>query len=227
MTTRLGFLTGIRTELQDPGPTNFVWSDAVLQSYLNDGLYQLAIDLAPVKEVSLAAVVGQRDYIIAPGTLALGPGGISNVQFPPGYVIPEGPTGPQYVGASYLASSTFQAFDQCWELISGAGDVNTLRFRYGLTQAQAGNIVVRAFTTYTLPTTDGSVLDLNVFDEVALKWVVCARAMAWLEEVRGKRAGGNVPGNRGPSGYYKRLYDAAIAARKRAKGIISSQVVVD
>jgi hypothetical protein len=62
MATRLQFLTGIRTELQDIGPVNFVWSDAVLQGYLNDGLYQLAIDLAPVKEISIAAVVGQRVY---------------------------------------------------------------------------------------------------------------------------------------------------------------------
>jgi hypothetical protein len=215
--------------LQDIGPVNFVWSDAVLQGYLNDGLYQLAIDLAPVKEISIAAVVGQRDYVIAPGTLALGPGGIIGVQFPVGYVIPEGNTGPQYEGASYSGSSNFQAFDQCWELLPGAGDVNTLRFRYGL--AQTGNIVVRAFTTYTLPTGDASVLDVNAFDEVALKWAVCGRAMAWLEEVRGKRQGGAVAGNRGtqwvPGSYYRRLYEAAIVARKRAKGVVSSKVVVD
>jgi hypothetical protein len=225
MTTRAGFLSGVRTELQDPGPVNYVWPDGLLQAFLNDGLNQLTLDLAPVKEGTLAAVVGQRDYVISTGTLALGPGGLIEVQFPVGVVVPEGPTGPQYVGATYLAASNFQAFEQCWELIAGAGDVNTLRFRYGLEQTT--NIVIRAYTTYTLPASDSAVLDVNVSDEVALKWAVCTRAMAWLEETRGKRQGGNVPGNRGASGYYKRLYDGAIQARKRARGVVSSKVVAD
>jgi hypothetical protein len=211
--------------LQDAGPVNYVWSDSLLQALLNEGLDRLSLDLPPVAEITLAAVVGQRDYVIAPGTLSLGPGGVSNVQFPAGYVIPQGPTGPQYVGSTYLASSTFQAFNQCWELISGAGDVNTLRFRYGLTQV--GSIVVRAFTTYTLPTGDSSVLDLNIFDEATLKWAVCAGAMGWLEQARAKRQGGSGPGNRESSDYYRHLYAGAVQARKRARGIISSQVVID
>ncbi len=225
MTTRASFLSGVRMELQDPGPVNYVWPDGLLQTFLSDGLNQLGLDLPPVKEVTLAAVVGQRDYVIGPGTLALGPGGITEVQFPVGVVVPKGATGPQYGGATYLVSSNFQAFDQCWELMASAGDVNALRFRYSLTQT--GNIVVRAFSTYTLPLSDSAVLDVNVLNEVPLKWAVCARALDWLEEVRGKRQGGNVPGKRGASGYYKRLYEAAIQDRKKARGVLSSKVVVN
>lgn len=225
MTTRATFLSGVRTELQDPGPVNYVWPDTLLQAFLVDSLNQLSLDLPPVKEITLAAVAGQRDYVIAPGTLALGQGGLTEVQFPVGVVVPEGSTGPQYVGATALASSDFQAFDQRWELLAGAGDVNTLRFRYAL--AQTGNIVVRAFGVYTLPASDGATLDVNALNETALKWAVCARALGWLEETRGKRQGGVVPGFRGSTGYHRRLYEAAIHDRKRARGIISGKVVVD
>lgn len=225
MTTRVDFLSGIRLELQDPGPTNYVWSDALLQAFLRDGLNQLSLDLPPTKEISLAAAIGQRDYTIAPGTLALGAGGILEVQFPVGIVVPRGATGPQFVGATALASTNFQAFEQRWELLAGAGDSNVLRFRYALTQT--GSITVKALTVYTVPASDAAALDVNVQDEVALKWAVCVRAMNWLEETRGKRQGGTVPGFRGASGYYKRMYEAAISGRKKARGILSGKVVVD
>lgn len=225
MTTRLEFLNGVRLELQDPGPVNFVWSDALLQVFLGEGLSQLALDLPPVQEISLASVVGQRDYVIAPGTLLLGPGGIIEIQFPAGIVIPQGATGPQYAGVIYQTSSSYQAFEQCWEHIPKAGDVNILRFRYGL--AQAGNILVKAYTTYSVPVSDSAVLTVNVFNEIALKWAVCARALGWLEETRGKRQGAGLPGTLAASGYYKRLYETAIQARKRARGVLSGKVVVD
>lgn len=225
MTTRTDFLSGVRLELQDTGPTNYVWSDALLQAFLRDGLNQLSLDLPPVKEITVAAVVGQRDYPIAPGSLALGAGGILEVQFPAGVVIPRGATGPQFAGATWLASTNFQAFDQRWEVIAGAGDSNILRFRYALTQS--GNIGVKAVTVYTMPGTDAATLDVNAQDEIVLKWAVCGRAMGWLEETRGKRQGGNVPGFRGASGYYKRAYEAAIGSRKQARGILSSKAVAD
>lgn len=225
MTTRADFLSGVRLELQDPGPTNYIWSDALLQAFLRDGLDRLGLDLPPLKETILAAVVGQRDYTISPGTLALGPWGIAEVQFPVGFLVPVGATGPQYVGATYLASSNFQAFDQRWELLAGVGDSNILRFRYAL--AQTGNIVVRAFTVYTVPANDAAALDVNGRDEVALKWAVCARAMGWLEETRGKRLGDRASESRCPSNYYNQLYDAAIRARRKARGIVSSKAVVN
>ncbi|MBN9387848.1 MAG: hypothetical protein J0I20_07360 [Chloroflexi bacterium] len=225
MTTRADFLSGVRVELQDPGPTNYTWSDALLQAILKDGLAQLALDLPPLKEIILAAVVGQRDYILLPGTLALGSGGIAEVQFPVGFVVPEGKTGPQYAGATYLAASDFQPFEQRWELIAGAGDSNILRFRYAL--AQTGNIIVRAFTVYTAPANDAATLDVNGRDEVALKWAVCARALNWLEETRGKRQGSRVVEGQSPGDYYTRLYEAAIRARRKARGIVSGKVVVN
>lgn len=225
MTTRAEFLSGVRLELQDPGPANYVWSDVLIQAFLKDSLGQLSLDLPPIKEITLAAVAGQRDYPILPGTLALGAGGVLEVQFPAGVVVPRGATGPQYVGATYLASTDFQAFDQRWDLLAGAGDSNVLRFRYAPTQT--GNILIKAFSVYTVPSSDASVLDVNVQDETALKWAVCARALGWLEETRGKRQGGNVPGFSGASGYYESLYDGAILGRKRARGVLSSKVVVD
>jgi hypothetical protein len=130
-----------------------------------------------------------------------------------------------YGGGNPLAAGGFQPFEQRWEFIREAGDHNTLRFRYGL--AQTGDIMVRAFTTYTLPTADSSVLDLNALDEAALKWEVCARAVGWLEEGRAKRQGGGRPGRQESSGYYRHLYAGAVQARKQLKGIGSSQVVVN
>jgi hypothetical protein len=225
MTTRADFLSGVRLELQDPGPANYVWSDALLQAFLRDGLNRLSLDLPPLKEITLAAVPGQRDYPVLPGTLALGAGGLEEVQFPAGVVVPPGATGPQYGGATYLVSSNFQAFEQRWELITGAGDSNILRFRYALTQT--GNIVIRAFTVYTMPASDAAALDVNGQDEVALKWAVCRQALGWLEENRGKRQGGSLAEGLRVSGYFQQLYEAAISGRKRARGISSGKVVVD
>lgn len=225
MTTRADFLSGVRLELQDPGPASYVWPDALLQAFLKDGLARLSLDLPPLKEVTLAAVVGQRDYPLDPGTLALGAGGIVEVQFPAGVVVAEGKTGPQYSGAAYLAGGDFQAFEQRWELLAGAGESNILRFRYPL--AQAGAIVVRAFTVYTVPASDAAELDVNGRDEAALKWAVCARALGWLEETRGKRQGNRVEAARSPGGYYAALYEATIGARRKAGGVSSGKVVVD
>ena len=225
MTTRAEFLSGVRLELQDPGPANYVWPDALLQAFLKDSLNVLSLDLPPIKEITLAAAAGQRDYPLSPGTLVLGAGGIVEVQFPAGVVVPRGDTGPQYAGAAYLVSSNFQAFDQCWDLPAGAGDSSVLRFRYG--PAQAGSILVRAFSVYTLPSSDAAALDVNGPDETALKWAVCARALGWLEETQGKRQGGRLAEGPRLSGYFEALYGAAILSRKRARGVLSSKVVVD
>jgi hypothetical protein len=220
MTTRIQFLSGVRAELQDAGPVNYVWSDSLLQAFLNEGLNRLSLDLPPVAEITLAAVMGQRDYVLGPEI-----GWLIAVEFPAGCGIAPGNTGPQYGGVSPLAAGDYQPFEQRWELINGLGDLHTLRFRYGLTQT--GDIVVRALTTYSLPAADSSVLDLKAFDEAALKWAVCARAVGWLEEARAKRQGGSGPGSRESSDYYRHLYAGAVQARKQLKGIGSSQVVVD
>jgi hypothetical protein len=217
MTTLLTFRTQLRTELQDPGPT-FVWSDAQLNGYINDGLNQLSIDLPPLKLKTQAAVNGQRDYTLAFASDPVGPRGIHSVEYPVGFVKPQGDTSLQYFGAVGAASSTyFNAYDQCWELIEQAGDSQILRFRYNLTDTQ--NMLIKYWSIYTLPTGDAAVLDVSVFDEVALKWFSCGRALAWLDEVRGKRSGQSVAGNRGSQGYYQRLYNSAIQARKTAAGV--------
>ncbi len=225
MTTRADFLSGVRLELQDTGPASYVWSDALLQAFLKDGLTRLSLDLPPIREITLAAVVGQRDYPILPGTLALGAGGLVEAQFPAGLVVPRGATGPQYGGGTYPASSDFQAFEQRWELLAGAGDSNILRFRYAL--AQPGDIVVKAFSVYTLPASDTASFDVNARDEGALRWAVCWRAAGWLEETRGKCQGGRLEEGQSLSGYFRLLYDEAILRRKKAGGIISGKVVLD
>jgi hypothetical protein len=225
MTTLGSFRAAVRVELQDPGPT-FVWSDAQLNGYVNDGLNQLSIDLPPLKLKTLAAVVNQRDYILSFATDPVGPRGIHSVEYPVGFVKPQGDTSNQYYGAMGASGSTYQnAYDQCWELIEQAGDSQILRFRYNLTDTQ--NMLIKYWSIYTLPTGDASVLDVSVFDEVALKWFSCWRALAWLDEVRGKRSGQSVAGNRGSQGYYQRLYNGAIQARKTAAGVKTGRLVVE
>jgi hypothetical protein len=214
MTTRANLRIAIREELADPGPA-YVWTDGLLNGFINEAIGQLSIDLAPREELTLAAVVGQRDYIITTATLLIGPGGIKSVQFPAGYRLEAGDTDRQYEG-----SSSDRPFPQCWEFIRTPGGGQTLRFRYPL--AQAATILIRAQGSYTQPATDSDNLDVTLYDEVLLKWLACYRAYAWLDETRGKRSGVSVAGNRGSQGYYLRLYNSALTARQRAARVHSA-----
>jgi hypothetical protein len=222
MTTRLQFVTKVRVELDDSSGSP-LWSATQLNQFVEDGLNELSLDLPPRKEFTIAAVIGQRDYTIPTATCLVGQAGLISVQFPAGYVIDSGNSDPQMDSTVY--SGTTPYYGQRWEFIRRPGDVQVLRFRNALTAT--GNITVRAYTSYTIPAADSDVLDVGVFDEVALKWQVCYLAYKFLDEKRGKVSGGPVPGRRGSQGEYQRLYLAALAARRRGNGIKSGQVVVN
>ncbi len=219
MTTRAQFVAAVRQELQDAGPS-YLWADGLLQGYVNDGLNALSLDLPPTKEFTLAAVAGQRDYVIGLATCVISPRGVRWVQFPAGKIVLQGDTSQQSDG--FFLSGSGQPFEQCYELIEGLGDTQTLRFRYGLTQS--GTILVRAYTTYALPVADSSNLDLSVSDEIVLRWAVCRMATLWLEQNRAKGAG--TPPGRRSSAEYERLYQMALTSRRAALGIKSSVVTV-
>lgn len=221
MTTRAQIITTIRTELDD-GSGSPLWSAAQLNQFLGDAINQFSLDVTPQKEFTIAAVVGQRDYTIPTATCWVGPGGLISVQFPAGYVIKQGDTNAQIDVSSYTGSGFY---GQRWEYIERPNDVQVLRFRNTLTQT--GNITVRAWSSYALPAADSDVLEVSQTDEICLKWRVCYLAFKWLEERRGKVSGQSVPGFRGSQGEYARLYRDALAARRRAAGIKSSQVVVN
>jgi hypothetical protein len=189
---------------------------------LEAAINQLALDLPPQKEFTLAAVVGQRDYTIPTATCYVGQAGLISVQFPAGYVVKQGSTDPQIGVESYAGTSYF---GQRWEYIERPGDVQVLRFRNALTQT--GNITVRAWSVYSQPAADSDVLDVSVLDEICLTWRVCYLAHKWLDEKRGKVSGQSVAGFRGSQGEYNRLYLQALAARRRGGGIRSSEVVLN
>ena len=226
MTYRSEFISLVRAELADPAGANAVWGDGLLMAFMGDAYNGLSTDLPPVGEVTLAAVAGQTDYPLEANRV--GPGGVISVQYPSGQTLRPVNSAERQpaIFPTVTGQSSWQPYEQGWELIgdfNGSGQL--LRFRYPTNVA--GSIVVRFYTYYVVPVTDGAVLNLNPFDEVALKWAVCERAMAWLEETRAKRQGGSVAGNRGSQGYYHRLYGAAVAARRRAMGIKVSKVVMN
>lgn len=214
MTTRAQFRQTVRDELADPGPT-YVWGDSLLNGFINEAIGQLSVDWPLIKFWSTAGVVGQRDYTI-PAAQLVGPRGIHSVEYPAGFLLPQGDTSAQYEGV-VNSSPPQQTYEQRWEFIRSAGDSQKLRFRYNLADTQT--IQVQFYGVYTSLAADTDVLDVSGLDEAALKWATCYRAMAWLDEVRGKRSGQSVAGNRGSQGYYQRLYNQAIAARKTAKGV--------
>ena len=225
MTTRAQFRQAVRDELADPGPV-YVWADSLLNGFINEAIGQLSVDWPLIRFWSTAGVVGQRDYTI-PATQPVGPRGIHSVEYPAGFLLAQGDTSAQYEGV-VNSNPPQQTYDQRWEFIRQAGDSQELRFRYNLADTQP--IQVQFYGIYTTLAADTDVLDVGGFDEEALKWATCYRAMAWLDEMRGKRGGQtgySVAGNRGGQGYYQQLYNQAIAARKTAKGIGVSRLVVE
>ena len=227
MTARYPFLLKVRGKLNDTS-ANPVWSDALLETFIDDGLVRLSVDWPAVQQLTLAAVAGQRDYPIDPAAYPVGPGGIMRVEYPVGSLVPPGNTAIQYL--SLLGGSgDGLSFGQCWEFLRQADEVNPqlLRFRYGLAPAEADSIGVTYYGYYSLAADDDAVLQVSGLAEQALKWAVCARAMSWLEQQRGKRQGGNGTSRDGTAGYYLRLYQETVAKQQTARGILSSKVVVD
>lgn len=221
MTTRAQLITKIRTELDDSSGSP-LWSAALLNQFLENAINQFSLDFPPHKEFTIAAVIGQRDYTIPIATCLISEGGIISVQFPAGYVIKQGNTDPQVSNTNYSGTVSYA---QRWEYIERPSDVQVLRFRNALTQT--GNITVRAYSSYLQPAADTDVLDLSTTDETAIKWLVCSYSARWLEDKRGKMSGTTVPGFRGTSGDFSRMYNQALAARRRAGGIKSGQVVTN
>ncbi|HEX2909382.1 MAG TPA: hypothetical protein VH186_01145 [Chloroflexia bacterium] len=226
MTLRGDFLSKVRTELGDTDATAPVWSADLLAQFLEDGLFQLGIDLPPLKEYSLPAVVGQRDYVLDPAELVVGPGGVLKVEVD-GVEVSPGESYSLYPTSLFCYSGL--PFDNRWEFFRLGGQPSgqqMLRFRYAL--SRAGTITVRAYSVYSLPASDGEAFsDLTAADEQLLKWLVCWRAYAWLDEQKGKRSGQSVAGSRGSQGYYQRLYNTALASRQRAEGVKSYKVVLN
>jgi hypothetical protein len=221
MTTRAQFITKVRIELDDSSGSP-LYSAAQLNQFLENAINQFSQDMPPQKEFTLAAAIGQRDYTIPAATCLIANGEIISVEFPAGYPIKQGTTVPQFDSSTYSGASYYA---QRWEYIERPGDVQVLRFRNALTAT--GNITVRAKSSYSQPAVDADVLDLSATDEAAVKWLVCSFAAKWLEDRRGKISGTTVPGFRGASGDFNRLYTQALATRRRATGVKSSQVVTN
>ncbi len=213
MTTRAQFRDMVRTELGDTG-TSPVWSDGLLNGFINEALGELSLDWPITGLHSIAAVVGQQDYVIVWPTGGLpGPQGIYRVEYPAGIVVGPGDTSQQFENGL----NTGQPFEQCREVLVEAFDSWRLRFRYPL--AESGFINLQYHKLYTLPGSDSTGLEVSGLAEVALKWNSCYRAYSWLDGQRGKRSGEGIAGNQGSSGYYRQKYLAIIAARKRAAGV--------
>ncbi|NWJ95063.1 MAG: hypothetical protein HXX20_04705 [Chloroflexi bacterium] len=238
MSTRVDLRTRLRAELNDVVVSgSSLWSDTLLNGWLDEALNQLSVDFPPLVRIILEAVPGQREYSLAAylAQAPLLPGTVRSVESPAGQKLPRGEVcdrlvGPdEHVGTPYGTDTHPRIYRNCWELEPWAVTNPVLVFRYppvaiGGRTDQA--IVLWVMGAYTSPLPlDSTVLDVAAYDEILLVYYVCGRAVAWLAEQRGKRGDAGAGRNRTDNaGYYERMYQDGIKLRKRLRGIKVGEV---
>ncbi len=219
MTLRTDIASRVRTELNDTSGSP-VWTTAQLNQWLADGLYRLALDIPPYKNLAITLVNGTRDYNLPVNGVS--PKGVRSVEYPPGYKIPPGDTSDYTDLTVFNSTTTGQAYKQAWELVWTSPAQGVLRFRYAPTLvAGYATANVWYYGLYLIPPDDLTNLDLNLYDESLLVFYVCERALTWLAEQKNKRG---TPGANPSGSYYKNLYAEFMMARKRERGIYFGMV---
>ena len=177
MTTRAELRQRVREELNDAASVQ-LWSDALLDRYMAEGLRELGRRLGLEKTTSLTSVAGQAAYGLPADTIAP-----IRVEHPSSVMrVPGGPRSGDGVptdgrvawGGGGTALPGYEVFGG--QLV--------------LTPAPAASgeeIRVRYRGAYAEPATDASVLDVPQRDEALVVLYACGRALRWIGTDEAKR----------------------------------------
>jgi hypothetical protein len=212
-----------------------VWSDGLLNQWVNEAIEQLALDLPKPVEITMAALPGVKEYSLSDyvSLATLEPGSIDSVECPHGKRWPRGDVRQFIEGiddnptALYGTDKHTQIYANCWDIQVLANTNPVLVFRYAPVPAGGPSnqqIVLWARGFYSQPPSDSYSLDIMQNDDLLLVWWVCGRAISWLAEQRGKRGDQAGAKGRTNASYYERLYSGALKARRRGRGIQSGTV---
>jgi hypothetical protein len=243
MSTRADLRARIRAELNDTSVTTPLYSDALLNGWLNDGLGQLSLDLPQLVNNSALVQPGARVIALNSFSIAAFGGGIRTLEFPAGRPIPRGDTSYRTEDSTAAGwpsptgvENYRQIYPQCWDFqnipypdgLGGTPITPCLVFRYALLDPAFSGAFQYANIWYWsnyLPLTDDiTPATVLVYDEPLLTYYVAGRAISWLAEQRGKRGDSGSVANRSNATYYERLYLNGLKIRKQAKGVQSNVV---
>ena len=178
MTTRAEIRQRIRDELNDNASAK-LWSDALLNQWVVEGLREIGRRLGLEKTTSLTSVASQEAYGLPADTLEVTrvehPASVMRV--PGGLRSGEGTTDGAGVATIAGASpSRYELFGGQLVLVpppSTSGDEIRVRYR----------------GAYAEPSTDGAVLDVPARDENLMVAYACSRALQWVGTDEAKRQG--------------------------------------
>lgn len=211
MTTRASLRTTIRSELNDSGGTP-LWSDALLNEWLNQGIRAYSRELPEEATATLVVVADQAGYALPARTFQ-----VLRVEQP------------RYSVRLPISGSRTSA--------DGAADLVDFQNRVGAAAARpgyrvfAGSLILDPAPTsigtdedvrleylrlYAEPATDNDVLATPVQDDDVLVHLVCASALEWVASDEAKRL--RYQGTQGLPPellvrWHRRLAASAIAAR--------------
>lgn len=178
MTTRAEMRQRIRDELNDNAGAT-LWSDALLNRWIVEGLRELGRRLGLEKTTSLTSVASQEAYglpadalevvrVEHPASVMRVPGGLQS-----GDVATEGGAGATPAGGS-PSPSRYELFGGQLVLVPApatTGDEIRVRYR----------------GAYAEPSADGAVLDVPARDEGLVVAYACGRALQWVGTDEAKR----------------------------------------
>ena len=178
MTTRAEIRQRIRDELNDNASAT-LWSDALLNQWIVEGLRELGRRLGLEKTTSLTSVASQEAYGLPTDALE-----VMRVEHPASVMrVPGGLRSGDAAadGAGVAATTGAGTSPSRYELFGG---------QLVLVPAPAASgdeIRVRYRGAYTEPSTDGAVLDVPARDEDLVVAYACGRALQWIGTDEAKR----------------------------------------
>jgi hypothetical protein len=199
MTNRTDLRTRIRYELNDALIGNYLYPDSLLNFYIEEALRDWSFRCPPVRNATITPVNGQRIY-----PLNFDLQRIIRVEQPQGTRLPNG-------NIALEPQQNFKPYVQAWQFTKA----RELTLRYNSVSGDA-NLILTYYGYYLIPADDTTVLDVEEPDENALVWLVCSRAIQWLDTQRGQR--GDATRNTRTKIYTERYREAFRAALRR-KGI--------
>lgn len=197
MATRAQMRADVRTELGDTVAA-YVWSDALLNEYIEEGIRELTYLVPLGGSASVAVAANQRGYVL-PGVYL-----VERVECPRGTFVARDQGGvPDYTGAADLPDS---GYEQAWAY---RVQDRTLIFR---NPPPAGETIMVTYQALRVPVSD-DVTAQPVSDEDLPLVVLYACVAAWEERrVEDSKRGQRTPGLGNP---YRGRFERALARRRR------------
>lgn len=184
----------VRQAIEDTDSGAYLWPDAELAEYLQEGLRELGRVWPRRWEQALVGVAGQGSYALDAGARAV-----------------EGVTiGGYPVGQGHVRDIAAKGYGQRWALVSGS-----LRFGNALVGGEA--IVVQVSGLWLVPASDAAASGVPDEGEDLIVW-----SAAWAALMRREVAAGKRRGSSGGVGLAASVRDRHEAARRRCQRMRSA-----